>query len=221
MFRCAGVDSCTTLSVSSSAAAGGILPRRNLLGLCERCGTALGATGLAAGGVVQDVHVHGLSRQLHVAHHAASDEAVAHALHVWKARLVHHVRVLELDVQVLADQTPGSAPARAACRGRGERAHLVDRVQCAYDGQVVLQLNRDLLAHQRLEEAREQHGACTRSSALEGGVRCGLYRLIPLVRARAFSRVRCLVGASSLERSIVMNEHATQLHARARRADAK
>ena len=61
-----------------------------------------GATGLAAGGVVQDVHVHRLPRQLHIAHHAASDEAVAHALHVRKARLVHHVRVLELNVQVLA-----------------------------------------------------------------------------------------------------------------------
>ena len=51
--------------------------------------------------VVENLHVHALSRQLHVADNAAADEAVAHAFHMRKALLVHHTCVLQLDVQVL------------------------------------------------------------------------------------------------------------------------
>ena len=50
---------------------------------------------------MQNVDVHAVDGQLHVAHDTAPNEAVAHALQVWEALLVNNARVLQLDIQVL------------------------------------------------------------------------------------------------------------------------
>ena len=63
-----------------------------------------------------------------------SDEAVLDGEHVWVLLRVGDGDVGELDVEV-----------------------LVDRVEGAADGEVVLQLDHDVLADQRLEERVEEH----------------------------------------------------------------
>ena len=83
---------------------------------------------LAPRGVVQNVHVDRRFRQLHVSHDAPANETIPHASHVRIPRLVRHPRVFELYVQV-----------------------LIHRHERARDGEIVLQLHRHRLPHERLK----------------------------------------------------------------------
>ena len=67
---------------------------------------------------------------MHVPHHAAADEDVADGAEVRVPDLVEDADIVELDVEVLVDGLEGAA-----------------------DGDVVLELDGDGLVHERLEEA--------------------------------------------------------------------
>ena len=95
--------------------------------------------GLSARRVLQQLRVDLARGQLHVLDDGAADEAVLHGLQVREVGGVLDAHAEEFDVEV-----------------------LVDGVQLAADGEVILQLDDDLLADERLEEGIEdrERGAC-------------------------------------------------------------
>lgn len=66
---------------------------------------------LLAARVLEQLRVHVVRRQLHVAHDGAADEAVLHGEHVRMALRVRHRDVVELHVEVLVHRVQRSADA--------------------------------------------------------------------------------------------------------------
>lgn len=93
---------------------------------------------LAPRSVLQQLCVHLVAGQLHVAHHRAADEAVLHRQHVRILLRIGDADVGQLDVQVLVDGVQGAADA-VHRRGKPiERIKAVLRVMSLVDPAGVL-----------------------------------------------------------------------------------
>eukprot|EP01025_Chloroclados_australasicus_P016226 TRINITY_DN18058_c0_g1_i1.p3 TRINITY_DN18058_c0_g1~~TRINITY_DN18058_c0_g1_i1.p3 ORF type:complete len:105 (-),score=2.78 TRINITY_DN18058_c0_g1_i1:217-531(-) len=71
---------------------------------------------------------------MNVSNDRSPEEAVAHRQHVWKLVFIYNLYIVQLDVEV-----------------------LIHAMQRASYGEIVLQLDSDLLAYQCLEKGKEQH----------------------------------------------------------------
>lgn len=83
---------------------------------------------------MQQVQIHTLGRQQHVADYRTSDKAILHRLHVRIPGFVDDPYPIQFDVQ-----------------------ELIHRLQFSSNGQVVLQLDGDILPHERLKVRVEEH----------------------------------------------------------------